>query len=243
MLENIRSIILRTVKFGDSSIIVDMLSDDYGRMSAVWRLSRSGKSRGKVSRNVFQPLTICDLTIERSGASKLPLIKDAHIAVPYVSLNVDPVKVSVAFFLAEFLCQVTHEGQRDSSLFDFTELMLKWYDLVESHAANFHLMFLVKASLYLGFCPNMETYHDGDFFDMRTAEFCSLTPLHRDFLRPDEAQRIGILMRMSPANMHLFRFNRAERTRTIEILLRFYAIHVPGFREMKTWDILRSLFD
>lgn len=243
MLENIRSIILRTVKYGDSSVIVDMLSCDYGRMSAVWRLPRTGKSRGKVSRNVFQPLTICDITIERSGATKLPLIKDAHIASPYVTLNVDPVKLSVAFFIAEFLCQVTRDGQRDSSLYEFTESMLQWYDLAESQTANFHLMFLVRISTFLGFYPNMETYSDSAMFDMRAAEFCHLTPLHRDFLSPEEARRINVLMRISPANMHLFRFNRAERSHTIELLLRFYAIHVPGFKEMKTWDILRSLFD
>lgn len=241
MLENFRTIILRTVKYGDSQLIVDMLSHDYGRTTAVWRMPRSG--RGKTPRNVFQPLTICDITIERTRATRLPLIKDAHIAVPYTSLNVDPVKVSVAFFLAEFLCQASQAEQADASLYNFTESSLTWYDLATTQTANFHLMFLVRISQFLGFYPNMDSFSSGAFFDLRAAEFCASAPLHRDFIQPHEAARIGTLMKMTASNMHLFRFSRAQRTRAIEIMLQFYSIHVPGFKEMKSWEVLRTIFD
>lgn len=240
MIENLHSIILKTVKYGDSKLIVDLLTRDRGRMSVVWRMPRSGK--GRVNRNLFQPLTICDLQVEGKNRTQLPVVKDAHIAVPYISLNVDPVKMSVVFFLAEFLVQVSRDEQSDIRFFDFVESNLQWYDLADAMTANFHLMFLVRVSHFLGFFPNMESFQRGYVFDLRSAEFCGAVPLHRDFLPADESERLAMLMRMTPANMHHYRFTRDERNHTVEMMLRFYAIHLPGFREMKSWEVLKEVF-
>ena len=240
MTEKRHCIILRTVKYGDSQLIVDMLTPDAGRVSAVWRMPRGAKGRG--GRNAFQPLSVCDVIVERTRSSRLPLIKEVHIASPYATICTDPVKISVAFFIAEFLSQVSRAEQADAKMYDFIENTLLWYDLTDAGTANFHIMFLVRVSRFLGFYPNMESYSRGCVFDMRAAEFCSYVPPHKDFLSAAEAERLGMLMRMTPANMHYFRFSRDERNRIVETMLRFYALHVPGFKEMKSWEVLRSIF-
>lgn len=240
MTENLRSIVLRTVKYGDSHLIIDLLTRDHGRMSAIWRKPRSG--RGKVGRHIFQPLTICDIECERKSGSSLPVVKNGQIAVPYQSLGIDPIKISVAFFLAEFLTNASRGESADSSFFDFIESSLHWYDLTTEATANFHLMFLVRASRFMGFYPNMDTYSKGSFFDLRGAEFCTTAPTHKDFLNTEDSQRVGMLMRITPANMHLYRFSRKERNRIIDIMMRFYTFHVPGFKELKSWDVLKTIF-
>lgn len=240
MVEKLRCIVLRTVKYGDSKLIVDALARDRGRVSMVWSVGK--KSKGNTGRNLFQPMTICDVTCEGFRPASLPLVKEAHIAIPFRSVNVDPVKISVAFFLAEFLSQVTRDEQRDAAFYDFVESTMQWYDLAEAATANFHLMFLARCSRFLGFYPNLESYHPGYCFDLRSAEFCSSIPLHTDYIAASEAQGMLRLMRMTPANMHRYRFSREERNRTIEVMLRFYSLHVPGFKEMKSWDVLRTIF-
>ena len=51
-----------------------------------------------------------------------------------------------------------------------------------------------------------------------------------------------ILMRMTPSNLHLFRFSREERNRVVDLCLQFYRLHIPQFGEMKTLDVLQALF-
>ena len=63
-----------------------------------------------------------------------------------------------------------------------------------------------------------------------------------DYLRPDEASRIGLLMRMDFDNMRFFRMSRQERNRCTEIILYYYRLHVAGFPELKSLDVLRELF-
>lgn len=239
MQQKLHSIVLKTVKYGDNQLIVDVLSRETGRQSVVWRLPKRGKM---VGRNIFQPLTQLEMECEQKGSTSLPLLKDAHITYPYTSLHTDPVKMSVCFFLAEFLCLATRAEQPDNNLFDFAEQSLQWYDLASSATANFHLMFLVRLSRFLGFYPDMETWHEGALFDLRAAEFSDTAPLHRDFLRVDESRYVSLIMRMTPSNMHRFLLSHTERNHAIEVMLRFYELHIPGFRELKSWQVLKEVF-
>ena len=78
-------------------------------------------------------------------------------------------------------------------------------------------------------------------FDMREGRFCSHAPIHRDYLQPQDAEKILQLMRMSAHNMHLFRMTRAERNRITDTILHFYRLHIPAFPELRSLDILREL--
>ena len=80
------------------------------------------------------------------------------------------------------------------------------------------------------------------FFDLREARFCNTAPLHRDFLQPDEARMIQLLMRMDFPTMHLFRLSRHERNRIAEVLLHYYRLHIPQFPELKSLGVLRELW-
>lgn len=51
-------------------------------------------------------------------------------------------------------------------------------------------------------------------------------PLHPDFLNPDEAAKIGLLMRMNFDTMYLFAMSRQERNRCAELLIKFYRLHI-----------------
>ena len=77
---------------------------------------------------------------------------------------------------------------------------------------------------------------------MRSGEFAYTAPLHRDYIEPTEAARIGVLMRMNYETMHLFRMSHEERNRCVELILAYYKLHVPNFPELKSLAVLQELF-
>ena len=87
MQEKTRCIVLRTVKYGDRSLIIDLLTREYGRVSVIWRVPKLGK--GGVRRQYFQPLSILEVNYDRRSATSLPQLKEARIAEPYVTLHYD----------------------------------------------------------------------------------------------------------------------------------------------------------
>ena len=42
--------------------------------------------------------------------------------------------------------------------------------------------------------------------------------------------------------MHLFSFSRNERNRCVELILKYYRLHVPDFPELKSTGVLQELF-
>lgn len=239
MEQKTRCIVLRTVKYGDNKLIIDFLSREEGRISAAWKVPSSPRAR--IKRQLFQPLMILDVDFEQSPRQQLAQIRDARIATIYNTITTDGMKMSLAFFVAEFLSYATRDVHCDPVLYDFVEHSLHWLDASERGIYNFHLMFMMRTSRFLGFFPDLESYTCGALFDLREGRFCTFVPLHSDYLKAEDAERLLLLMRMSPYNLHLFRMTRQERNHIIDLCLHFYRLHIPAFGEMKTLEVLREL--
>ncbi len=233
-------IVLRAIKYGDSKMIVDTFSRAQGRLSFVVSVPRSGKS--KMKKQFFQPMTMLDVEYDYRPKMQLQKFADAALHCPYRTLCADPYKLSISLFISEFLCYALRGEQQNEALFDYVVGSMQWLDGSSGQAANFHLVFLMRLSLFLGFYPNLDDFREGDYFDLRAASFSSTTPLHRDFLTPEEASKIRLMMRMSLATMHLFRMSRTERNRLIDIVIAYYSIHIPDFPELKSLSVVRELF-
>ncbi|NPD92573.1 DNA repair protein RecO [Xylanibacter muris] len=235
-----QAIIIRTVKFGESKLIVDAFTDVEGRMSFIIPLPKSAKA--KLRRQFFQPLMLLELDCDIRERARLQKITDARICFPFVSLPLQPVKMSLAMFISEFLCYALRGEQANNPLFAYVSDSIKWLDSAVDGYANFHLAFLMRLSRFLGFYPNLEDYCEGCCFDLRAAGFCLVEPSHHDFLSPSEAGKIIVMMRMDFGTMHLYKMSRAERNRMVDIIISYYRIHIPDFPELKSLDVLRELF-
>lgn len=234
------AIVLRTIKYGDSKIIVDLLTRQQGRVSFICRLLKSGK--GKIKKQLFQPMTLLELSYDHRPAAKLQSFSDVRMSMPYSSIPFDPYKLSITLFLSEFLTYATRDEQQNEPLYDYIENSMSWLDKVSTSFSNFHLVFMMHLSRFIGFFPNLSGDVEGAWFDLRNAHFCLSQPLHPDCLNPAEASVIGLLMRVNYESMRVLRMSRTERSRCVELILHYYRLHVPNFPELRSLDVLKTLF-
>ncbi|MBQ8047383.1 MAG: DNA repair protein RecO C-terminal domain-containing protein [Prevotella sp.] len=235
-----RAVVLNALKYGDNQLIVDMLTEQTGRLSFLLNMPKT--ARGKLKRQLFQPLTLLMIEFDHRQQARLQRLRDVRLEMPYVSVPFDAGKLSLALFLSEFLTYATRGEQRNEALFGYVSSSLQWLDATSRPAANFHLVFLMRLSQFIGFYPNLEGYREGSFFDLRSAEFSSSQPLHSDFVEPGEAAYIERLMRMHYETMHLFLFTRAQRNRILDHLIAYYRLHVPSFPELRSLPVVQELF-
>ncbi len=235
-------IVLRVIKYNDTSNIVDFYTQALGRCSVMVRIPKSKRSRNKTF--LAQTFAVLDLDLRGKGQGGFYYLKEASVSYVYQSVPYNPIKSAIAFFLAEFVYFAVKEENENKSLFDYLLYSIEWLDLSEANYSNFHLVFLMRFSSFLGFYPNIDNYKEGDYFDLVHAEFTSSKPLtHSSCLNPNEASHIRQLMRMNYETMHLFKLSREERSRILLILNEFYRLHVPSFPRLNSLDILRELFD
>lgn len=248
MLSKTDALVLHSVKYGDSRLIVDMFTREHGRRSFIVTIGKGVRSQMK--KQYFQPLTLLAIEDDARSQQSLHRLRNVSLLCPWQSLLTVPSKLSIALFVAEFLCYALRGEQQDTRLFDYVRSSLEWLDTRRDCYANFHLVFLMHLSRFLGFFPNLSlpapvpsAFPPGLFFDLRAGLFCSSPPSHSDFLQPEEAQRIRPLMRMDFATMHLFRLSRADRNRMLEVIDHYYRLHLPSFPELRSLTVLRELYD
>lgn len=239
MLTRTRAIVLHTLKYGDASMIVDLLTETNGRLSFMVHIPKT--SKGKIKKQYFQPLTIIEMEFDYRQKSELQRMRDVRVALPFSSIPFNPIKLSLALFLSEFLSQVTRGEQQNIPLYQYIENSIGWLDACEENYANFHLVFMMRLVRFLGFWPNLDDFVEGCFFDLRNASFVVEAPLHPDYLVPQEAERISRLMRMSYETMHLFRMSHHDRNRITDVALRYYRLHIPQMPELKSLEVVRGL--
>lgn len=238
MLTKTRAVVLKSFKYGEQSYIVDMFTLECGRVSFIVKITKS--SRCKLKKQFFQPATLLDISFDYRTRLSLQKLKDANIAFPYISLVHEPFKLSIVLFLCEFLVYATKSEQRNTPLYNYIEMGLRWLDGALDNYSNFHIVFMAHLTLFLGFYPNLED--EGKFFDLQSGCFVEVRPFHQNYLDEEESMRLRKLLRMDYPTMHLFVMSRQQRQRCIEVILRFYQLHVPDFPELKSLDVLRELF-
>ena len=240
MLTKTRAIVLHSLKYGETRMIVDMFTRQYGRLSFIVSMPKTAKS--KMKKQFFQPLSLLEIEADIRQKVQLQKLKDVRLASPFTSIPFHPHKLSMALFLAEFLYHALRSEQRNELLYDYVESSIQWLDGQDSQFANFHLVFLMRMSRFLGFYPNLDNYKAGDYFDLRESVFLPSPPVHRDFLYPEEAEKVQLMMRMDFPTMHLFQMSHGERNRLLEVSLLYYRLHLPDFPEMKSITVLQELY-
>ena len=240
MMTKTQAIVLHSLKYGETRLIVDVFTRAFGRQSFIVSIPKTPK--GKIKKQFFQPLTLLDIETDIRPRLQLQKLHDVRLMSPFASIPFDPDKLAISLFVAEFLYYALRSEQRNELLYDYLENSIMWLDGQQVRFANFHLVFLLRLTRFLGFYPNLDAYKDGDYFDLRESVFMSNPPVHRDFLHPEEAQKVQLMMRMDYPTMHLFRMSHQERNRLLEVSLKYYRLHLPDFPEMKSIEVLRALY-
>lgn len=240
MTEKTRAIMLHSIKYSESQLIVDFLTESMGRLSFLVRLPKS--SNGKMKRQYFQPLMLLDIEFDYRPSRKLQRLINIGVAYPFGSIPLSPVKISLSLFLAEFLLYATRCEQKNASLFGFIYQSLVWLDQASGNISNFHLLFLVRLTYFLGLEPNLAEWTGKEYFDLMDGCFVSLVPSHSHYLSIADSFHLVQIFRLRYNTMHLYPMSRQERNHCVEVIIEYYQLHIPGFPDMKSLPVLKTLF-
>jgi len=240
MLERSIGIVLHQVKYNDESVIVNIYTLQHGNVGFLVKMPK--QKRSNVKTLLLRPLNILELDFDFRPNQALQRISDMKLHISYESLPYDPVKSTEALFLAEFLYYVLKHEMKNAPLFQYLCNSLQWLDRSQKGLSNYHLVFLLHLTRFLGFWPNAQDYEKGQVFDMREASMVGTLPMHNQYLNTEESAFLPFLLRMDYASMHLFRFNRQQRAKVLDTLIDYYRVHIPEFPEMKSLDVLRTVF-
>ncbi len=233
-----QAIVFSSIKYGEADLIVTCYTRDYGLKK--YMLKGVLKSRkGKLRASYFQPLTQLEIVAIHKNKGTLERIKEVKISVPYQTLQTQVTKSTLALFLSEILKTVIQEEEKNTDLFAFLSHSFVWLD-THNHFANFHILFLLKLSAYLGFYPKLDKTNnqyfnilEGNFQENSTNTYCvsgeKITYFKTFFgINFDATEHIKLTGKV--------------RLEILTLLLSYYQLHLQGFKKPKSVDVLVQIF-
>ncbi len=233
-----KAIILSSLKYGDTSLIVKAFTLSDGIKSYLLKGVLASK-RGKLKSAYFQPLTQLEIVAVHRNKGTLESIREAKVEYHYHSIHSDIGKNAIALFLAEMLSSSIHEEEYNEKLYFFVEAALQWLDSHEE-ISNFHLYFLVALTKYLGFYPDLSN-RSAKYFDLLEGEFTDHTSLN-PLLGGQNLEYFKGLLGINFDAVQSIKMNKSARQELLKSIILYFELHLPGFRKPRSLSILNQVF-
>jgi DNA repair protein RecO (recombination protein O) len=239
MLHKTRGIVFKTTDYGESSIIVQVFTEKFGLQS--YMVNGAKKPKAKISRNMLQPLHLLDMVVYHKNTGNVQRIKELKNSPLLQTIPYDVIKSSIAIFINEVLYKAVRQQPADESLFGFVFSAIEWLDHEKEGLANFHLLFLIQLTRYLGFYPDRYLASDADYFDLKNGVFSRYKPDNTLYLSPPHTQNFISLLQCNFENLSQVKLTNDERRYLIQKLLEYYRLHIEGFGNIHSHEILEEV--
>lgn len=243
MLHKTKGIVLRTVKYGETSIVATIFTELFGVQSYLVNGVRTVPKKGTAKANLFQSGALLELVAYHNEFKNLQRLREFRWGRLYQHLFSDVKKNAVALFMIELLSKCLKQPEANPELFYFAEDVLFHLDgSSEKTTANFPLFFALHLAVFFGFRINDEYSETNQYLDLQEGSFTKEQPSHQYFLEGKEAAAVShILKTMQPEELEELSLNQETRRYITQALEDYYRFHISDFGTMKTLPVLREI--
>jgi|TARA_B110000967_G_scaffold27061_1_gene24789 DNA repair protein RecO (recombination protein O) len=233
-----KAIVLSSIKYGDTSLIVKCYTEEEGVKTYLIRGVLKPKKKG-IKAAYFQPLTQLKIVANHNSKNTLNSIKEVQVSQPYRTIHSDIVKQAVVFFLSEILASAIQEEEQNKTLYSYLETAFIWLD-THDKIANFHLLFMLNLTGFLGFYPDMSG-KDKIGFNLLEGNFSNSTQDKNVIYRNDFYQ-FKKLLGINFDSIENVSYSKEERQLVLQMIIQYFKLHLGGFRKPKSLQVLEIVF-
>ena len=241
MIHKTKGIVMRAVKYGETSLIVSIFTEKFGIQSYIVNGVRSEK-KNKEKASHFLPASFLELEVYHHESRGIHRIKESSCAIIFHSLTSDIIKNNIALFMMELLYKSLKHPETNEALFDFCIDALQQLDTIENNLAScIPLHFALQLPHHLGFgitnASTKELQHENIFLDLIEGKFATEHPGHENILSNSDARTIAQLLISGPSNIT----NLTNTGNILEKFLEFYSLHITDFGKIRSFPFLMEL--
>jgi DNA repair protein RecO (recombination protein O) len=219
MLRKTKGVVFRFTKYGETSLIVTIFTEVYGLQTYIINGIRSKTSRNRMA--LFQPLTLLDLVVYYRENANINRIKEVRCLYSYQQLASDMKKSAVGMFICEIINKTIKEESQAAELCSFLIESLVSLDVSEK-PENFHLIFLIRLSRFLGFGAHQ------------------VNQIIRTHTPSEDTQQVVAELLKADYDTVL-EMTYVQRREVLDLLVKFYADHIDTLGELKSIQVLREI--
>jgi DNA repair protein RecO (recombination protein O) len=231
-----KAIILQSIKHGDRKYILKLFTHHHGTITVATAVGKTSAARIKSSS--IMPLSLLDVELIVKQNKDIHQLTEAFSYHLFSNIHGSINKLSIAQFMNEIMIKCLKEQGANAHLFEFIETCLKFLNDTTDGYLNLHLYFLVELTKYLGFEPQNNFSANTPFFDCREGTFTSVSLTLPLGLSKQESLLFSEFLKADILHISI---SNESRKILIDVLLSYYRLHVPGFNEVKSVEVLKEV--
>ena len=239
--DTIQGIVLQSIRYGDTSLIVKVFTRNLGLRSYMVKgaFNRNSKSRAALFQNLH---LINYVEASRPNKGSLGYLKDVQLTTVYQSIPFVMNKSAILMYISELLSKTIIEQEQNEVMFDFIVRSLLWLDLVEQDYANFPLFFTLELTRHLGFYPKAN-HKTGYCFDMMEGSFAHDLPVHPYYFDNENAQLLAQMLNVSIDEACRMPLRVSQRRELLDGLIVFMRLHAPVMNDFHSHEVLKTVLE
>ncbi|WP_411893818.1 DNA repair protein RecO [Winogradskyella sp. A2] len=238
MLRSNNCIVLSKLKYRDYDLIVKCYTEEHGVTSYILKgVLKTKKSQSKTI--YFQPLSLLQVEENYRPNQSLHFIKEVKFNYVFKTLHTNVFKSSIVLFLSEILSNVLREEEQNKVLYNYISIAFQYLDTEENYS-NFHLLFLIKLTRYLGFYPE-KTNKDYPYFNLDSGVF-EKSDKGKHSISGENLILLKRLLGINFDDLNMVKINAKQRREFLNMLLRYFELHLEGFKKPKSLQVLNDVF-
>ncbi len=238
MLIKTSGIVFRTMKYGETSLIVDIYTEQKGMRSYI--IGGVRKARPTVGASLLQILSLVDIVAYHREDKSLTRLKEIRPLYTYQSVPYDIRKSAVGMFIVEVARKVIKGHEAHPELFAYVRDTLLLLDESDKFT-NLHLHFMVGLCAYLGFLPEEHFDESQPWFDLQAGTFCPAAPAHEYYLEPEEAAILNALLSSTMKEAGDIPMSLSLRRKMLNKLITYYRLHIEDFPAIHSHQVLEEV--
>ncbi len=238
-----KGIVLRTVKYGETSVITLIFTELLGIQSYLVNGVRTSSKKGTGKSALFQPSSILEMVVYHNELKQLQRIKEFRWGGLYQHILSDIRKNAVAVFMIELLTKCLKQPEANPELFHFSEDAFMHLDSAgDGITANFPLFFALHLPVFFGLRINDNYSEKCCYLDLQEGEFVAERPVHPHFLEEKQALITSQLLKVQqPLELEEIKLNHDFRRNLLYTYEKYYMLHIQDFGSMRTLPVLKEI--
>lgn len=242
MISLAQGIVLRKIKYGDSSQIAHIFTKQFGLQSCMAKgLSKRHKASEKS--NLLYPASIVALELYYNESKNIKLIKEIRPEYFFQQIGENIPKNGVAVFAMEVLRNLLLADHVQEELFEFCYNFLIYLDQSKNEEiANYPLYFLVQSCKILGYHILGKYSTETPYLDIQDGRFIAFDKSNSDAILKTLARYMSeINIAQGLDDIAQIKMSRSIRKAVLEQFQQFFEIHLPYFKPLKSVAVLSEI--